>query len=142
MRDHYRERSIVDDASELAFEPGTLSFSGHAPHSRTSQLYFVMPGASESQLAAFGADPWDAPVGRLAARSLKKAAGLRRTAAEAPWGDGPDPDKLNRWGYDVLRRPPFAGNITYFRSCGVASPAAAGLRRLWGGLKGRLGGEL
>ena len=138
VRAFYHDHAVVDDVGRgVRFEPGTLCFAGHARHTRTTNLFFVMPGASDAQRAAFGAEPWDTPVGRVSPASYAAAVPLlNRTSATAPWGTGPDPDKLFKWGYEYIDRPPFAGSVTRLARCDVAEVRPRGKFPGHGALKG------
>ena len=141
VRTAYHENPIVDDVHRDGngrgnFEAGTLSFAGHARNTRTTNLFFVMPGASDDQKRAFGDEPWDTPIGRVAPGSFATVVPLlNRTSETAPWGAGPDPDKLFKWGYEYIDRAPFKDAITRLDTCTVAEafknkfPGHAALRK-------------
>ena len=61
---------------------------------------------------------------------------LNRTSETAPWGTGPDPDKLFKWGYEYIDRPPFAGSVTRLARCDVAEVRPRGKFPGHGALKG------
>ena len=95
-----------------------------------------MPGASDDQKRAFGDEPWDTPIGRVAPGSFATVVPLlNRTSETAPWGTGPDPDKLFKWGYEYIDRAPFKDAITRLDTCTVAEafknkfPGHAALRK-------------
>ena len=57
-----REITLWDDFPEgIKFEPGTVSFAGSGHDSRTTEIFIVMPGASQHQLDAFGQNSWETP---------------------------------------------------------------------------------
>jgi cyclophilin family peptidyl-prolyl cis-trans isomerase len=64
LRSSVRDIMIWDDFNlNTPFKPGTVSFAGSGPDSRTSEVFIVMPGASEAQLEALGNHPWETPFG-------------------------------------------------------------------------------
>eukprot|EP00804_Cyclotella_cryptica_P015136 CCRYP_000687-RA/>CCRYP_000687-RA protein AED:0.30 eAED:0.30 QI:184/1/1/1/1/1/2/464/280 len=63
-RTRVREYTIWDDFdARIAFEPGFVSYAGSGPDSRTAEIFIVMPGASQEQLARFGENAWETPFG-------------------------------------------------------------------------------
>ena len=92
-RTKQREIKILDDFDEgIKFEPGTVSFAGSGHDSRTTEIFIVMPGASEEQLNRFGENSWETPFavldGDVQTSALNKIyAGYRD---QPPWGKGED----------------------------------------------------
>lgn len=128
---------LVPPRRGIAFERGSLSFAGHGDHTRTGNLFFVMPDASDAQLEAFGHEPWDTPFGRVEPASYAATAKLLKTTSDtAPWGDGPDPDKLHKWGYEYIERRPFKDKLSYFNNCAIretSEPPAQNTKRKFPG---------
>lgn len=64
-RTRYRQLPIRDDKpeEEISFQPGMLSYAGSGENSRTTEVFVVMPGASQRQLDHFGVNPWETPFG-------------------------------------------------------------------------------
>ncbi|KAL7515779.1 hypothetical protein ACHAWX_000856 [Stephanocyclus meneghinianus] len=62
-RTRVREYTIWDDFHTVAFEPGFISYAGSGPDSRAAEIFIVMPGASQEQLARFGENDWEVPFG-------------------------------------------------------------------------------
>ena len=65
-RTHRRSLTILDDPPlehPIPFVPGMLSYAGSGENSRTTEVFVVMPGTSQQQLAYFGTNPWETPFG-------------------------------------------------------------------------------
>lgn len=64
LRTRGRERPIRDDHGDrIEFKPGYLSFAGNGVNSRTTEIFVVNPGVSESELGSFGENSWETPFG-------------------------------------------------------------------------------
>ncbi len=62
-----QELEIFDDPQPeppINFRPGTISFAGKGPNTRSAEVFIVMPGASRETLDFFGKDnSWETPFG-------------------------------------------------------------------------------
>ena len=62
-----QELEIFDDPHlepRINFRPGTISFAGKGPNTRSAEVFIVMPGASRETLDFFGKDnSWETPFG-------------------------------------------------------------------------------
>ena len=95
-----RELTIWDDfKKDITFEPGTISFAGSGHDRRTTEIFIVMPGASQEQLDKFGENSWETPFavidGDVEKSALKKI--YSGYGDMPPWGKGPDSNRI----YDV-----------------------------------------
>ena len=58
------DTAIWDDfVEDIPFEAGFVSYAGSGPDSRTSEIFIVMPDASDEQLERFGENSWETPFG-------------------------------------------------------------------------------
>lgn len=102
-REHWRESPLRDDPhAGVPFRPGTLSFAGSGPDSRTSEVFVVLPDCPQIQLDAFGMEPWETPFGLVEnVQGLAKI--LHNYGDSPPGGGGPDPHRVfYPNGYDYL----------------------------------------
>lgn len=127
-RTHLRQATIHDDAPPLVdgnvmpFQPGYLSYAGSGPDSRTSEIFMVMPDAEEHQVKAFGTNPWETPFGFVEPVDFHVMDKWYSYGDIAPFGDGPDPQKIyEEDGYEYLRREFPA--MSYIHNCEIISPA-------------------
>ncbi|KAL7536284.1 hypothetical protein ACHAXR_007047 [Thalassiosira sp. AJA248-18] len=100
VRTKERELTIWDDfPKDIPFKAGTISFAGSGHDSRTTEMFIVMPGASQEQLDKFGDNSWETPFavidGDVNKSALKKI--YSGYGDMPPWGTGPDSTKI----YDV-----------------------------------------
>ena len=90
-RTEWRENTILDDfPPDVKFEPGFVSFAGRDPDSRTTEIFIVMPGASEEQLNYFGENSWETPFA-VVDGDVNDSALTRIYSAYGdidPWGSG------------------------------------------------------
>eukprot|EP00751_Fragilariopsis_kerguelensis_P015366 CAMPEP_0170761074 /NCGR_PEP_ID=MMETSP0733-20121128/1950_1 /TAXON_ID=186038 /ORGANISM="Fragilariopsis kerguelensis, Strain L26-C5" /LENGTH=355 /DNA_ID=CAMNT_0011100979 /DNA_START=137 /DNA_END=1204 /DNA_ORIENTATION=- len=108
LRTKYRTNSIVDDAvtdtassSNIPFQPGYMSYAGSGPHSRTTEVFVVMPDTPPHQLDAFGENSWETPFGYIETKYLDEV--VSKWYADygdmTPWGNGPDPQNFTNMSY-------------------------------------------
>lgn len=94
------ELKIWDDfPRDIKFEPGTISFAGSGHDSRTTEIFIVMPGASQQQLDKFGENSWETPFAVIEG-DVEKSALTKIYSGYGdmpPWGKGPDSKRI----YDV-----------------------------------------
>ena len=66
VRTKERELTIWDDfPKDIKFEPGMISFAGSGHDSRTTEIFIVNPGVSQTQLDAFGENSWETPFAKI-----------------------------------------------------------------------------
>ena len=99
-RTRERELTLWDDFPKgVKFEPGTMSFAGSGHDSRTTEIFIVMPGATQQQLDKFGENTWETPFavieGDVEKSALKKI--YSGYGDMPPYGRGPDSNRI----YDV-----------------------------------------
>lgn len=107
--------TIPDDQPFMDFEPGYVSFAGSGPDSRTTEIFMVMPGASDHQLAYFGENSWETPFAHLQDLSVltKIYSGY---GDMPPYGEGPDSSRIYEAdGYDYLAKN--FPNLDYVDRC-------------------------
>ena len=79
----WRSASIEDDPNVgQPFKPGTLSYAGSGPNSRTTEMFVVMPGTAPGQLQHFGANAWETV--RRASPCFADSASRRQPPPAAP----------------------------------------------------------
>ncbi|KAL7476418.1 hypothetical protein ACHAW6_002286 [Cyclotella cf. meneghiniana] len=90
-RTEVRDVAIWDDYDPaIAFEPGFVSYAGTGPDSRTAEIFIVMPGASQEQLARFGKNDWETPFGFVEGNLQNLSKIYSGYGDMPPWGKGPD----------------------------------------------------
>mmetsp|Transcript_19967 Transcript_19967/g.29612 ORF Transcript_19967/g.29612 Transcript_19967/m.29612 type:complete len:314 (-) Transcript_19967:100-1041(-) len=99
-RTREKELTLWDDFPKgVKFEPGTISFAGSGHDSRTTEIFIVMPGATQQQLDKFGENTWETPFavieGDVEKSALKKI--YSGYGDMPPYGRGPDSNRI----YDV-----------------------------------------
>lgn len=121
VRTAERENTLWDDYNlGTKFEAGVLSFAGSGPDSRTTEVFVVMPGASQDQLDMFGANPWEVPfayVENVATSALSRI--FSGYGDMPPWGKGPDTNKIyDADGYTKYLPKKFP-KLDYIETCYV-----------------------
>ena len=117
------ERPIPDDppanrTGAPRFAEGMLSFAGSGENSRSSEMFFVMPGCSPEQLNTFGQNSWETPFGRVAdVDSLRVVGSFHSYGDMPPWGSGPDHQRIHQEGYGFLKDA--YPDLDYFEGCRV-----------------------
>eukprot|EP00957_Ditylum_brightwellii_P178894 13626847-Ditylum_brightwellii.AAC.1 len=88
-----------------------MSYAGSGPHSRTSEVFIVMPETHAHQLEYFGTNSWETPFAQVDLRkyggdaSLSPFAKWHAYGDMPPWGEGPDPQRIYvEDGYEYLKR--------------------------------------
>lgn len=110
MRTELRTRQIKDDPKpsnpDVPFQPGMMSYAGSGPNSRTTEIFFVMPGAPQSQLEYFGVNSWETPFAIVEGRVEDSPVATWFAYGDMPPnGEGPDPHKIYESdGYEYLAR--------------------------------------
>lgn len=121
LRSQWRTRIISDDLKQnIPFTPGTLSYAGSGPDSRTTEVFVVMPDTPQSQLDYFGRNPWETPFGHVTRRTLETVLPtfVNPYGDMPPWGNGPDPQKIyEAGGYDYLKEK--FPELAYFEACSI-----------------------
>eukprot|EP00536_Pseudo-nitzschia_multiseries_P015335 jgi/Psemu1/327863/estExt_fgenesh1_pg.C_8610002 len=119
QRSTYNERTIPDDPvpePPISFKPGYMSYAGSGPNSRTTEVFVVMPDTPQSQLEYFGENPWETPFGYVDPEDLEVVAKWYSYGDMAPWGNGPDPQRMYRPnGYEYLQTK--FPNLSYVLGC-------------------------
>lgn len=125
-RKEWSRNTIPDDPSKgVPFRPGTMAFAGSGPNSRTTEMFFVMPGTPSSQLTHFGVNPWETPFAQLFDEaSLNEVGGFHSYGDMPPWGSGPEPQKVHSQGYEYLARE--FPDLDYFDYCRVLDESITG----------------
>lgn len=121
MRTHWRNANISDDPvhnPKIPFLPGSLSFAGSGPDSRSTEIFIVMPETAQSQLDYFGINPWETPFGFIDDVSATPVATWYSYGDMPPWGEGVDPQKVYKAdGYEYLNRD--FPRLDYIETCEV-----------------------
>lgn len=71
VRTRERKNAMQDDddaasrRGDIKFERGYLSFAGYGPNSRSTEVFVVNAGVSESELGKFGDNRWERPFGHI-----------------------------------------------------------------------------
>lgn len=120
LRNQFRTKSVKDEyPNQYApkFKPGMLSFAGSGEESRTTEVFIVMPGASQAQLDYFGTNVWETPFGTI--NKVEKSAVSKWFAYGdmPPHGKGPDPVKVYDEGYGYLERE--FPKVDHIKNCKV-----------------------
>jgi hypothetical protein len=119
-RTEYRNNPIPDDAypQGIAFQPGYMAYAGSGPHSRSNEVFIVMPGTPQHQLDAFGTNPWETPFGYVEEDDIKVVGEWYSYGDMPPWGDGPDSSQIYETdGYDYLKRE--FPEMSYIHECHI-----------------------
>lgn len=121
MRTHWRSANISDDPvhdPKIPFLPGSISFAGSGPDSRTTEIFIVMPETSQTQLDYFGINPWETPFGFIDDVSTTPVATWYSYGDMPPWGKGVDPQRVYKAdGYDYLKSD--FPRLDYIETCEV-----------------------
>jgi cyclophilin family peptidyl-prolyl cis-trans isomerase len=124
QRTEFRGKTILDDdppleEPKIRFSPGTLSYAGSGPDSRTAEIFVVMPGTEQSQLEYFGKNPWETPFAIVKGLVEESpVAGWYSYGDMPPWGKGPDPQKIyEKSGYEYLERE--FPKLDYIETCHI-----------------------
>lgn len=122
MRTTYRHLTIPDDENlDYHFEVGFLSFAGSGKDSRSTEVFIVMPGASEDQLESFGDNSWETPFGYLIMSDVIDVASKWYSYGDMPpWGEGPDPRLIyEENGYNYLQKE--FPELSFIEKCEITS---------------------
>ena len=93
-RMHWDDITILDDFrnyADMKFVPGSVSFAGNGPDSRTTEIFIVMPETSQEQLDSFGTNPWETPFGTVMVGDGSESALAEIYSGYGdmpPWGNG------------------------------------------------------
>lgn len=88
----FGNQEIMDDPPLdpiISFEPGTISFAGSGPNSRSSQLFF-----SYSHSTTLGSNPWETPIGKVV-EGMDHVNAFYSYGDMPPWGKGPVQGKIH-----------------------------------------------
>jgi len=122
QRTFYREETIPDDpvwVPPIAFEPGFLSFAGSGDHSRSNEIFIVMPNTPKGQLEYFGKNQWETPFGFVLKEDLEVVGSFHSYGDMPPWGKGPEPHKIyEEGGYDTYLAQDFP-DLDYMVGCAI-----------------------
>lgn len=120
-RTNWRNANIPDDPfhdPKIKFYPGSLSFAGSGPDSRTTEIFIVMPDTPQSQLDYFGTNSWETPFGLIDYVDSSPVSTWYSYGDMPPWGDGVDPRRVYEAdGYEYLRRE--FPRLDYIEECVV-----------------------
>lgn len=93
-------RSTIKDDPQLEpkipFEPGTISFAGSGPNSRTSQLFFAYRGAP-----SLGRELWETPIGTVV-KGMEHVKNFYSYGDIPPFGKGPVQGKIYSEGRQYI----------------------------------------
>ena len=89
----FARRPIPDDPKKvdppIKFEPGTISYAGGGPNSRTSQLFI-----SYGSAASLGTQLWETPIGKVV-EGMENVESFYSYGDMPPWGEGPVQQKIH-----------------------------------------------
>lgn len=143
LRTKYRESTIPDDnvaaapddggddgnkkkKKKIPFRPGYMSYAGNGINSRTAEVFVVMPDTPQSQLDHFGAEnSWETPFGYVEPKYFDSVVSTWYAGYGdmAPWGNGPDPQRMyEKDGYTTYLPEQFP-NMSYIQSCIIMDEA-------------------
>jgi peptidyl-prolyl cis-trans isomerase A (cyclophilin A) len=120
QRTRYRSHTIPDDVPpNIPFQPGTMSYAGSGPDSRTTEFFIVMPDTPPGQLEYFGSNPWETPFGYVNMEDVTNVVGQWYSYGDMPpWGQGPDPQLIYKEdGYEYLQKK--FPNMDYIEACQI-----------------------
>jgi len=120
QRTRFRSDVILDDPPqpEIKFKPGFLSYAGSGEHSRSSEIFIVMPDTPQSQLDYFGENSWETPFGYVLPEDLPVVGSFHSYGDMAPWGNGPDPQRIyEQDGYEYLAEE--FPEMDYIKGCAI-----------------------
>ncbi|KAJ1455920.1 hypothetical protein M885DRAFT_483123 [Pelagophyceae sp. CCMP2097] len=125
QRTVWRGRTIPDDEDPgVPFKVGMLAFAGSGPHSRTTEVFVVMPDTPAEQLAHFGTNPWETPFGHVTRKTVEAVLPkfTNQYGDMPPWGKGPNPHRIYEFdGYEHLHHT--FPELSYFETCNIMPPA-------------------
>ncbi|KAL3775599.1 hypothetical protein ACHAW5_003502 [Stephanodiscus triporus] len=126
LRNEWIGNTIPDDETYEnypQFEPGYVSFAGSGPDSRTTEIFIVMPGASQEQLDYFGENSWETPFA-VVQGDLEILTNIYSGYGDMPpWGTGPDPSRIyDADGYEYLAEK--FPSLDYIDRCYVVNEEA------------------
>jgi len=103
----------------VKFEPGFLSYAGSGADSRSNEIFIVMPDTPIAQLNFFGTNSWETPFGYVLPEDEHVLSGWHSYGDMAPWGEGPDPQKIYlEDGYDYLKT--VFPDLSYIEECRIS----------------------
>ncbi len=121
MRTKFRTTKIPDDPKHdppIPFAPGTMSFAGSGPNSRTTEVFVVMHETPQAQLEYFGINPWETPFGFINYVDQTPVNKWHAYGDMPPWGEGPNPQKIyEEDGYEYLKK--VFPQMDYIEECNV-----------------------
>lgn len=107
---------IKDDPKNRSlgtFKKGYLSFAGSGPDSRSTHVFISLSNSD-----SLGKMPWETPFAHVTPKSFEKTVSKFNTSYGdmAPWGKGPDPQKIGAsGGADYLKKN--FKDLDYIKSC-------------------------
>jgi len=121
-RTKWRGMQIEDDPKPdppVPFQPGMFSYAGSGKDSRTTEIFVVMPGTSETQLKYFGANSWETPFAYLDGPIEDSPVPRWYAYGDMPpWGEGPASSEIYlEHGYEYLAKK--FPNLDYLGRCFV-----------------------
>jgi len=98
----FAKSQIKDDPQlepRIPFEPGTISFAGGGPNSRTSQLFIAYVSAS-----SFGKELWETPIGKVIVGMDSVNSFYSGYGDMPPWGKGPQQGLIHSKGRKYMEK--------------------------------------
>jgi len=103
---------------KIPFTRGTLAFAGAGEDSRAAEIFLILPGATDTELADFGGNSWETPFAFIENIEQSPAATWYAYGDMPPWGKGPEVYKLyEKEGYSYLKEK--FPKMDYFGKCFV-----------------------
>lgn len=129
LSNEWKNKQIPDDPppKDLYFQPGYLSYAGSGKDSRTTQVFVVMPGTSQSQLNYFGSNSWETPFGYIDEYDMENVVAnwYSQYGDMSSQGNSGGPDQQRIYmedGYDYLQKE--FPHMSYVHKCEVVSTAS------------------
>mmetsp|Transcript_11785 Transcript_11785/g.13578 ORF Transcript_11785/g.13578 Transcript_11785/m.13578 type:complete len:283 (-) Transcript_11785:49-897(-) len=110
-------RLLDDPKVGVRIQRGTLAFAGGGKNSRTTQLFIAFTNTGWPRL---GREPWETPFGYVHPDDIGILDKIFTMYGDMPpWGNGPNPGKINAEGYSYLEEN--YPQISYLTYCKIAN---------------------
>jgi len=140
-QDHYQDHEHEhNNKRPITFQPGMISFAGNNPHTRSTEVFIVMPDTKQVYLDRFGTiNPWETPFAIIEnfdsiiitnpspnSKSNTNTKTISKSVANkwhsygdaSPLGSGPSRDRMfQKDGYEYLKKE--FPKMDYIEECHV-----------------------